>query len=160
MWEQRASSLRVQLPVPARNNLVQPGPREVVPRAQMSSLSRRPPFACALLGVALALLAPSSARAEGRKPERPASTAKPREASTAKPREASTAKPRGEAPAARAESSSEAAPKQDPIETCLEDHARGQELRLGGKLIEARDAFLHCSATHCPNQIQRDCSGY
>lgn len=107
----------------------------------MSSLSRCLPFACASLGVALALLAPSPARAEGRKPERPAPTAKPH----------------SEPPTA---SSSEAAPSQDPIETCLEDHARGQELRLAGKLIEARDAFLHCAATHCPNQIQRDCSGY
>jgi hypothetical protein len=112
----------------------------------MSSLSNRPPFACAVLGAALALLAPSSARAEGRKTERPALAAKPR----------------GEAPAARAGSgsASEAAPKQDLIESCLEDHARGQELRLGGKLIAARDSFLHCSATHCPNQIQRDCSSY
>jgi hypothetical protein len=128
MWEQRARALRLQLPVPARNNLVQAGPREVVSRAEMSSVSRRLPFACALLGAALALLAPS-ARAEGRKAE-------------------------------HADSSSPAAPKQDLIETCLEDHARGQELRLGGKLLDARDAFLHCSATHCPNQIQRDCSGY
>ena len=109
----------------------------------MSSVSRRLPFARALLGVALALLAPASARAEGRKPERAAPAAKPREA-----------------PAASAESSGEAAPKQDLIEMCLEDHARGQELRLGGKLLDARDAFLRCSATHCPNQIQRDCSGY
>jgi hypothetical protein len=109
----------------------------------MSPLSRAA-LACASLGVALALLAPENARAEGRKPERPAPTAKPR----------------AEAPAAGAGKSSEAAPKPDPIETCLEDHARGQELRLGGKLLQARDAFLHCSATHCPNQIQRDCSGY
>jgi len=112
----------------------------------MSSFSNRLPFACAVLGTALALLAPASARAEGRKTER----------------SAPAPKPRGEAPAgsAGAEKPSEAAPKQDLIESCLEDHARGQELRLGGKLIAARDAFLHCSATHCPNQIQRDCSSY
>src|SRR6185295_19407844 len=146
MWEQRALALRFQLRVPARNNLVQAGPREVVSRAQMSSISNRLPFACAVLGTALALLAPASARAEGRKTER----------------SAPAPKPRGEAPAASAgaEKPSEAAPKQDLIESCLEDHARGQELRLGGKLIAARDAFLHCSATHCPNQIQRDCSSY
>ena len=112
--------------------------------SSLSSAARRLPLACALLGAALALLAPTAARAEGRKTGAPA------------------AKPRAEAPAASAaaDSSSAAAPKQDPIETCLEDHARGQELRLGGKLLDARDAFLHCSATHCPNQIQRDCSGY
>jgi hypothetical protein len=130
----------------------------------MSSLVCPLPFACALLGAALALLAPGDARAEGRKAERAAPAAKPRgDAAAAKPRgDAAAAKPRGDAAAASAgaESSSPAAPKQDLIETCLEDHARGQELRLGGKLLDARAAFLHCSATHCPNQIQRDCSGY
>jgi hypothetical protein len=108
----------------------------------MSSLCCRLPFACALLGAALVLLAPISARAEGRKAERAAPTAKPRPDATAASAGSPTAAP------------------QDPIEVCLEDHARGQELRLAGKLLDARESFLHCAATHCPNQIQRDCTGY
>jgi hypothetical protein len=101
----------------------------------MSSLCCRLPFACAVLGSAVALLTPISARAEGHKAERPA-------------------------PSSAGAASSSRAAKADPIEICLEDHARGQELRLGGKLLDARDSFLHCAATHCPNQIQRDCSSY
>ena len=53
-----------------------------------------------------------------------------------------------------------AAPKRDVVGACLEDHARGQELQLGEKLLEAREAFLRCSASLCPGEIQRDCLGY
>jgi hypothetical protein len=48
----------------------------------------------------------------------------------------------------------------DVVEACLNNHAQGQEFRLDGKLIEARDAFLLCSATRCPAQVQRDCVNY
>lgn len=50
--------------------------------------------------------------------------------------------------------------KHDVVEACLNNHAQGQEFRLDGKLIEARDAFLLCSATRCPAQVQRDCVNY
>jgi hypothetical protein len=62
--------------------------------------------------------------------------------------------------AAAAANSAGTGDQQDATETCLENHAQGQEFRLSGKLLEGRDTFLHCSATQCPAQIQRDCLNY
>lgn len=46
---------------------------------------------------------------------------------------------------------------EDLINACLSSHSEGQVLRMSAKLLESRDAFMKCSASHCPNQIQRDC---
>lgn len=43
------------------------------------------------------------------------------------------------------------------MEACLSSHSEGQELRLTGRLLEARDEFRQCGANLCPNQVQRDC---
>jgi hypothetical protein len=93
---------------------------------------------CALAAGVLGLATPGTAHAEG---------------------EPSGAAPEGQPSAADAKVPSEATP-QDRAGACLENHAQGQEFRLSAKLLEGRDAFLRCSATHCPAQIQRDCLNY
>lgn len=45
----------------------------------------------------------------------------------------------------------------DLVNACVSSHSEGQVLRMSAKLLESRDAFMKCSASHCPNQIQRDC---
>lgn len=41
---------------------------------------------------------------------------------------------------------------------CASVSERGQQARAAGKLIEARQQFLACSATHCPPVIATDCA--
>lgn len=48
----------------------------------------------------------------------------------------------------------------DHVDACLSSHTEGQELRLQGKLLEARDELMQCSATGCPSQVIRDCLGW
>lgn len=48
----------------------------------------------------------------------------------------------------------------DHVDACLASHTEGQELRLQGKLLEARDQLMQCSATGCPSQVIRDCLGW
>ena len=48
----------------------------------------------------------------------------------------------------------------DHVDACLSSHTEGQELRLQGKLLEARAELMQCSATGCPSQVIRDCLGW
>jgi hypothetical protein len=108
-----------------------PSPPSALPRTGRGALW------CALAASVFALSTSSTARAQGA-PSTPAPSV-------------------GQAPAAEAA----AAPApQDQAEACLENHAQGQEFRLSSKLLQGRDAFLKCSATSCPAQIQRDCLNY
>jgi hypothetical protein len=69
------------------------------------------------------------------------------------------ATPEPEAQPSAGDASGSSAPE-DRAVACLENHAQGQEFRMNGKLLEGREAFLQCSANHCPAQIQRDCLNY
>jgi hypothetical protein len=43
---------------------------------------------------------------------------------------------------------------------CSASHARSQELRLDGKLLEARIELRTCSDSACPSALQADCAGW
>jgi hypothetical protein len=43
---------------------------------------------------------------------------------------------------------------------CSASHARSQELRLDGKLLEARIELRTCSDAACPSALQADCAGW
>lgn len=45
-------------------------------------------------------------------------------------------------------------------EECLEAHSRGQDLRDAGRLTTARQAFIACAQTSCPQLIQADCARF
>ena len=46
----------------------------------------------------------------------------------------------------------------DDKAACIASHARGQELRLAGKLVEATKDFRACSAAGCPPAVTQDCT--
>lgn len=46
----------------------------------------------------------------------------------------------------------------DPVEECANAASRGQTLRDGGQLLEARSAFGKCVETSCPAALRKDCS--
>lgn len=53
-----------------------------------------------------------------------------------------------------------ATPAQSPAPArsdCFDQHERGQELRLSGKLLESRAVLGRCASPHCPSAVQRDC---
>ena len=43
---------------------------------------------------------------------------------------------------------------------CSQSHASSQELRLDGKLLEARKQLRTCSDPACPSALQTDCAGW
>jgi hypothetical protein len=45
-------------------------------------------------------------------------------------------------------------------EECLEAHSRGQDMRDAGRLTTARQAFMACAQTSCPQLIQADCARF
>src|SRR4051794_18911424 len=45
-----------------------------------------------------------------------------------------------------------------PAETCFDDAVRGQKLRDGGKLLEARAHFISCASLGCPAEVSKDCN--
>src|SRR4051812_42136679 len=45
-------------------------------------------------------------------------------------------------------------------EECLDSHSRGQDLREKGLLTRARQTFLTCAQSSCPNLIQGDCAKF
>jgi hypothetical protein len=49
------------------------------------------------------------------------------------------------------------APSKD---VCLEAHGKGQDLREGGKISEARAQFLQCAQSACPAMVQADCARF
>lgn len=46
----------------------------------------------------------------------------------------------------------------DPVEECANAANRGQTLRDGGQLLEARGAFGKCVEASCPAALRKDCS--
>jgi len=58
--------------------------------------------------------------------------------------------------AARGESEAWASSKEE----CLEAHSRGQDMRDAGRLTTARQAFMACAQTSCPQLIQADCARF
>jgi hypothetical protein len=58
--------------------------------------------------------------------------------------------------ASRGESEAWAASKEE----CLEAHSRGQDMRDAGRLTTARQAFMACAQTSCPQLIQADCARF
>lgn len=41
--------------------------------------------------------------------------------------------------------------------SCVAAHVKGQQSQRAGRLTEAREAFLVCSADGCPNAVRKDC---
>jgi hypothetical protein len=58
--------------------------------------------------------------------------------------------------ASRGESTAWASSKEE----CLEAHSRGQDMRDAGRLTTARQAFMACAQTSCPQLIQADCARF
>ena len=48
----------------------------------------------------------------------------------------------------------------DDTTSCLDAVGKGQKLRDGHKLVEAREQFRICAAPSCPVVVQRDCLGW
>lgn len=46
----------------------------------------------------------------------------------------------------------------DPVEECANAASRGQTMRDGGQLLEARSAFAKCVEASCPAALRKDCS--
>ncbi len=47
-----------------------------------------------------------------------------------------------------------------PKDECIEAHGRGQDQREKGQLVRARQTFLSCAQSGCPNLIQGDCARF
>jgi hypothetical protein len=45
-------------------------------------------------------------------------------------------------------------------EECVEAHGRAQDLRERGQLARARQTFLTCAQSSCPNVVQQDCARF
>jgi hypothetical protein len=58
--------------------------------------------------------------------------------------------------ASRAEGAAWASSKEE----CLEAHSRGQDMRDAGRLTTARQAFMACAQSSCPQLIQADCARF
>lgn len=52
----------------------------------------------------------------------------------------------------------EAAAQQSGVKACTTLAEDGQRLRAAGKLIDARDRLMACSATECPQVVRADCA--
>lgn len=48
----------------------------------------------------------------------------------------------------------------DDKQACLAASEKGQQLRSGGKLVEAREQFNVCGRSECPKLIQQDCTNW
>lgn len=80
------------------------------------------------------------------------SSAKARPAPTAAPGEDAAGSPGAAAVPDAAESRSRSVTRQ-----CIDDHARAQEARLNGRLLEAGNLFERCTVASCPAMIRADC---
>lgn len=47
-----------------------------------------------------------------------------------------------------------------PREECVDAHGRAQDLRERGQLARARQTFLTCAQSSCPNVVQQDCARF
>jgi hypothetical protein len=45
-------------------------------------------------------------------------------------------------------------------EECVDAHSRAQDLRERGQLARARQTFLSCAQSSCPNVVQQDCARF
>lgn len=53
-----------------------------------------------------------------------------------------------------------AARADERVNRCADGAESGQELRDGGKLVEAREAFLACAQTSCPKAVRESCGDW